>query len=69
MLEASQAEAFRDTWMAGKAWWRGRCVYGSDVTVKLADITGLSVWDDARLAVEEEEETERKARALKGDPA
>jgi hypothetical protein len=55
---------FRATWMAGKTFWSGRCAYGSDVTVKLADVTGLSVWDEARLALSLSERDEVKRREL-----
>lgn len=51
-------------WTLGKSFWWGVDAYDSRVLIKLADITGLSVWGEARIALHEAERDERKAREM-----
>lgn len=64
LLPLDEHEAFLAAWTAGRAFWLGAGMYGERITIKLADIVGLSVWDAAALADSEHEQALRKARAM-----
>ena len=55
---------FEAEWVAGKAFWRGLDAWGGLVHVKLADVVGLSVWDEERIALRSDEDAEEKRRKM-----
>lgn len=69
LLRMDQLAAFTETFTKGGTFWRGCDAWDASVLVKLADIVGLSVWDEAKIAAMQAEKDEEKARAvLQGDP-
>ena len=64
LLPMGEHQSFRAAWMRGEAFWDGRDLYDSVVTIKLGDITGLVVRDAARLALLRDEEEEERLRGL-----
>lgn len=64
-LDLAGLDSFKASWMHGTLpFWSGVDAYGAAVVVKLGDITGLAVWDTARLSVDDDEAAELKARGL-----
>ena len=63
-LALSGYEDFCATWMAGKAFWRGQSATPCAVIVKLADITGVSLWTQEKIDYEREAVAESKRRAM-----
>lgn len=64
VLPLTAYPSVREAWMAGRAFWEGRDAWGAVVVVKLADIVGLAVWDEARIAIAEDEGAEERRREL-----
>ena len=64
MLAVHERARFRADWMAGKPFFTGIDAFDAEVDVKLADITGLSLWTAARIALDADENTERKSREM-----
>ena len=58
-----------DAWMAGKAFYTGKSIYGSPMTVKLSCIEGVGCYSPDIIALADADEREEKQQALlNGDP-
>lgn len=64
MLAEEERERFLAEWQMGRAFWTGMDIYDNIVVIKLADIVGVSLWDEHRLAIAVEERAELKRREL-----
>ena len=64
MLPVTAHDDLYACWTLGRAFWTSVGVYGERITIKLADITGLSLWDEAAIADAAHEHALRKAQAM-----
>jgi len=67
-LAFDEHQSFEAAWTQGKSFWYGLDAYDARVVVKLADVTGMALWDEARLALWDEEDAELKSRELTDGP-
>lgn len=67
-LRADERAGFEAAFTGGKAFWRGRDAWDGVCLVKLADVTGVSVWDDDKIgAMQAEKDEEESRKLLKGE--
>lgn len=64
VLGIESHESFATDWMAGRAFWRGVDAFGTPVVIKLADIVGIALWDEDRIAYAMAESAEERHRDL-----
>lgn len=50
LVPAESHDSVLAAWMGGKAFWTGVGVFGEALAIKLADITGVSLWSTDALA-------------------
>lgn len=54
----SEYHRLREEWMAGRAFWTGKGFYGSDATIKLADVCGIADTPSEAMAASREDAAE-----------
>lgn len=63
-LPVSQRDDVKAAWMRGQAFYDGVDLWGDEVTIKLGDVSGVTLRTQAGCDAIDEEDEERKRRKL-----